>query len=69
MTKRILVQRNASDEPPGRIFALWFGALGGAIAWIVQFTVLYLLAETACHSNRFAFTMWGCLGLKLQATR
>lgn len=34
------------DRPPAA--TLWFGLLGGAVAWTTAFVVAYLAAETAC---------------------
>lgn len=65
MTKRVLIQRSASHRPLRRRLALWFGALGGAVSWVVHFSLLYLLAEVACHSQRFAFSLWGLPGVEV----
>lgn len=65
MTKHVLIRHSASERPLRRRLALWFGALGGAVSWIVHFSVLYLLAEVACHTQRFAFTAWGLPGVEV----
>lgn len=37
----------ARDRTPSRL-ALWFGLLGGAIAWVLHLLLAYLIAEFGC---------------------
>lgn len=51
---------------------LWFGVLGGALAWFMHHSLGYGLVEINCHSNRLAFEILGVdaavfLGLLLTA--
>lgn len=51
----------AHDQASGLAhpFLLWFGFLGGAAAWAVQFGIAYWLSEIDCNSDRLAFTILG----------
>lgn len=45
--------------------ALWFGVLGGAIAWFVHLALVYTLAEAACITGFPWFTVLGFHGTLL----
>ena len=57
------------DVRPSSV-ALWFGALGGPIAWLIDLQIRYALVEYACR-NHAAWIMWlvtlGALALALIA--
>ena len=40
---------HARREPTRSVFALWFGFLGGAVAWAVQLLAVYALAKWSCR--------------------
>lgn len=44
---------------------LWFGVLGGAIAWFVHLVLVYTLAEAACITGFPWFTVLGFHGALL----
>jgi hypothetical protein len=39
----------ARYDRPGAVLLLWFGFLGGAIAWLLHLFIGYLLVGYACH--------------------
>jgi hypothetical protein len=53
--------RRPEGRPPGLAAAVgpWFGLLGGALAWVLQFVVVYGIAEIACRSDRLDGTLFG----------
>lgn len=60
-TASLSPQRAPDDQGPRFTspFLLWFGFLGGAVAWALQFGIGYGLVEIACNSDRLAFTILG----------
>ncbi len=60
----------ASEEPVGRRGQLWFGLLGGAVAWTAHLMLAYLIAEFGCltaagHRAYLGLTAvtWAVLGV------
>lgn len=41
---------------------LWFGLLGGAVAWVAHLLVSYLLVEITCAPSSLGFTLLGFSG-------
>jgi hypothetical protein len=44
------------DVRPSSV-ALWFGALGGPVAWLIDLQIRYAIVEYVC-ANRAAWIMW-----------
>jgi hypothetical protein len=59
------VVRTAPRPSTGYALRLWFGLLGGALAWATHFLVSYILVSVACVSNYFAWQIAGLNGLLL----
>jgi hypothetical protein len=55
-----------SDGPRDKFnrFRLWFGLLGGALAWLTHFMIAYGVAEFGCVGNLGSYT---ALGISLVA--
>jgi hypothetical protein len=53
--------RTPEGRPPGTvaIIAPWYAFLGGAAAWVVQFMVVYAIAEIGCGSERLDAVLLG----------
>lgn len=44
---------------------MWFGVLGGAVAWSLHLLASYLLAESVCVAPSLQFELWGLGGTTL----
>jgi hypothetical protein len=49
--------------PVVRERALWFGLLGGGVAWLIHFLAAYIIAEFGCISGWGKGTFMGVTGL------
>jgi hypothetical protein len=57
-------QPSAIDSPAERR-ALWFALLGGAVAWLVHFLIIYLIGEFGCIAGLDRFGLAGISGVAL----
>ena len=56
----MVTARTQTDDAP--LVALWFGFLGGAVAWMADFLISYGLTEVGCNSELLAFQVLGFSG-------
>lgn len=56
--------RDPTDKPAGGTdLWLWFGVLGGAIAWLIHLLLSYAIAEFGCVSPFRETRLWGLSGV------
>lgn len=52
----------ASHPPRVSRFSQWFGLLGGAVAWLLHFFLVYGLSEVFCNTDFPGFDLFGASG-------